>query len=604
MESEERTINDVFRNRVAKYQDRLAVRKKLNGEWHSATWNEYYDRARAAGLGLLELGAQKGDRVCILSENRLEWLYTDMGGMGVGLCIVPVYATLPESEVGFIVGNSEAKVIVVEDAVQLEKALYAKERCSSLQKIVLIKEDDAGEENPDVISFGALSDLGHKKYEQDQDLFPKLSKEVKPQDLATIQYTSGTTGLPKGAIITHKNIHSVLVSLHSVEPKYATDTDHTSPFLPLSHVYGRIADHMMGMYEGITSSYVESINTIVDDIKEVRPNMVMAFPRVLEKVYFKIQARVEEESALKQKIFRWGQSIGSQVAELQEKKEPVPFMLGLKYKIAYAMVFKKLRDALGGRVRYMTASGGPTAREIQHFFNAAGIKVVEGYGMTEATAPVTMSNLDHYRIGTTGPAIPGLEIKIADDGEILIRGDNVVSGYWNMPEETGNAFTEDGFFMTGDIGNLDENGFLTITDRKKDLIITAGGKNVAPQKIETLFMNDPLFSTFIVIGDRKKYLSALVNINLEKAEMLARKMEIPFEKPEEILDNEKFLALVEERVQDKNKYLARFETIKKYTIIKKQFTPESGELTNSFKVKRKVVHEKYGNIIDSMYPGD
>jgi long-chain acyl-CoA synthetase len=601
MEHREKTVNEVFRRRVEKYGDRLAVRKKRNGGWETATWNEYYERARAAGLGLLSMGARKGDRVSILSENRLEWLYTDMGALGVGLCIVPIYATLPRSEAGFMVGNSGSKIIVVEDRAQLDKALWVKEQCADLEKIVVFNEEDIVENDPFVISFAKMMELGRRRHEQDPILFERLSNETGPEDLATIQYTSGTTGLPKGAVITHKNIISVLHSLHSVEPRYAYKTDHTAPFLPLSHVYGRIADHMMGMYEGITSSYVESISTIVDDIKEVRPNMVMAFPRVLEKVYFKILSQVESQSDFKQKIFFWGQRVGSEVAGLREKGEPVPALLNLKYRIAYTMIFKKLRNALGGRVRYMTASGGPTAREIQHFFNAAGIQVVEGYGMTEATAPVTMSNLAHYRIGTTGPAVPGLEIKIAGDGEILIKGDNVVSGYWNMPEETERVFDADGYFMTGDIGNLDENGFLTITDRKKDLIITAGGKNVAPQKIETLFMNDPLFSMFIVVGDKRKYLSALCNLNMEKAETLAKKHEIPYEKPEDVLENERFMRLVDVRIEEMNKLLARFETIKKYKIIKNQFSPETGELTNSFKVKRKVVHEKYKDVIDALY---
>lgn len=597
----EKTINDVFRNRVIRYKERIAVEKKRNGVWESVSWNNYYDKARFAGLGFYSLGAGKGDRISLLSENRLEWLYTDLGTLGIGAVVVPIYTTLTTDETVYIVDNSGSKILVVEDGFQLDKALEVKKKCPCLEKIVVMNEEDAGEKHPYIISFRELLESGEKVHRKEGSLFEKLAGDVTPDDLATIVYTSGTTGFPKGAMITHKNIMAVILSLDRIKPGFADESDNTVPFLPLSHVFERAAGHFYGMYVGITASYAESIDTLLQDFREKRPTMILAVPRVCEKVYQKIIAKVQEQPAWKQKVFYWGHGIGMKISELREKKASVPALMKIKYKIAYFMIFKNLQEALGGRVRWMAASGAPTAREIILFFNAAGITVVEGYGMTECFAPATMSNLSDYKIGTVGRPLPGLDIKTAEDGEILIKGDNVFDGYWKMEDETKNSFTEDGYLKSGDIGMFDEDGFLTITDRKKNLIITSGGKNIAPQKIENLFMGDPLFSHFILIGERKKFLSALVTINPEQAQRIASEKKIPFKKPEEIFENEIFLAEVEKHVAEKNTNLAKFETIKKFKIIRNQFSQETGELTPSLKLKRKVVFEKYKNLIDSMY---
>jgi long-chain acyl-CoA synthetase len=520
----ENTINQVFRNRARKYQDRLAIEKKRDGKWETASWNQYYERARAAGLAFGSLGAEKGDRIALLSENRLEWLYTDMGAMGIGCCVVPIYATLTADEVAYIIDNSGSRILVVEDGIQLAKALQILDRCPSLAKVVVINAADIAAPHPSVISFDTLLETGRSVAAGKPDLFEASADSVKPEELATIVYTSGTTGVPKGAMITHKNIMAVLLALDAVEPKFATDKDCTVPFLPLSHVFERAAGHFYGMYVGITASYAESIDTLLADFKEKRPTMILAVPRVCEKVYQKITMQVEQQPAWRQKIFHWGHAIGTEISTLREKKLPIPFLMQLKYKLAYKLIFQKLREALGGRVRWMTASGAPTAREIVLFFNAAGIMVVEGYGMTECFAPATMSNLADYRIGTVGRPLPGVDIKIAEDGEILVGGDNVFKGYWKMEIETRDSFNENGYFISGDIGKFDDAGFLMITDRKKNLIITSGGKNIAPQKIENTFISDSLFAHFMVIGDNRNYLSAIVTINMDRAEIRAAKM--------------------------------------------------------------------------------
>ncbi|MEJ5362471.1 MAG: long-chain fatty acid--CoA ligase [Spirochaetota bacterium] len=600
---QEKTINQVFENKAKKYGPRIAIEKKLKGRWESASWEDYYKRAAYVGLALHDMGLVKGDRVSLLSENRLEWLYTDMGVLGAGGCIVPIYPTLIDEEVEYIVSHSESKFMVVENNLQLQKGLYTAKRYPGLQKIIVIDMNGVSA-NPLILIFTELLEKGKKLYDANPGKFKELADAVTQDELATIVYTSGTTGVPKGAMITHKNIMAVVRALHKIEPHYAYDTDQTVPFLPLSHVFERVAGHFYGMYVGITASYAESLDTILQDIQEKRPTVVLAVPRVLEKVYQRIISQVQEQSPFKQKVFYWGQKVGNKISTLREQKKKPGLLLKLKYKIAYTIIFKKLQNALGGRVRWMTASGAPTAREIILFFNSAGIMVIEGYGMTECCAPATMSNIADYRIGTVGRPLPGVDIKIADDGEILIKGDNVFKGYWKMPEETKESFTSDGYFMSGDIGVFDDAGFLMITDRKKDLIITSGGKNVAPQKIENLIKSDPLFTQAIVIGDKRKYLTALVNISQEQAERIARESGIDFGSFNELLENEKFQKIVESHIEKCNQKLARYETIKKIGIIKSEFSKETGELTATLKVKRKVVQEKYKSIIENLYEED
>nr|HPI52392.1 long-chain fatty acid--CoA ligase [Smithellaceae bacterium] len=412
---------------------------------------------------------------------------------------------------------------------------------------------------------------------------------------------SGTTGLPKGAMITHGNVFWIVKSLDAVQPPFADDQDVLVAFLPLSHVFQRIPGHFYAMHRGITISYAQSIDTLLADFEEKRPTMILAVPRVCEKVYQKIIAQVKEQSPFKQKVFHWGQKVGSRISELREKHKPIPLGLQLKYKIAYAVIFKKLQNKLGGRLKWMTAAGAPTAPEIIRFFNAAGITVIQGYGMTETTAPASIQSLADFRIGTTGKPMPGQEIRIAEDGEILIKGGNVMKGYWKLPEETAAVFTPDGYFMSGDIGKFDEEGNLLITDRKKDLLITSGGKNIAPQMIEGLFKSDPLFTQFIVIGEGKKYLTGLCNIDLEIAAMIADEEKIPYDKPSDLLDNDRFLAVVKKHVEERNTHLAKYETIKDFRIIKNEFSQEGGEMTATLKLKRKVIYEKYRDLIGEMY---
>jgi long-chain acyl-CoA synthetase len=593
-------LPQIFRNQARRYAGRLAVEKRRKGRWEGWSWETYYETALCIGLGLYDLGVRKRDRVALLSENRLEWIAADMGILGIGACTVPLYVTLPSSEIAYILANSEAKIFIVEGAEALQKLQERRSECPSLERVVVIDPEGCDLTDRWIMGFDELKSRGQALALQMPELFEKLGNEIHPDDLATIVYTSGTTGPPKGAMISHSNILAVFDALDAVVPAF--DQDETVPFLPLCHVFERVAGHLYGMKVGITSHYTESFDTILEDIQAKRPTIILAVPRVCEKIYARILAQVHGQPPWKQRIFYWARGIGAEVSALRERKRPVPPLLYLRHRLADRLIYRKLRDRLGGRVRWITAAGAPLSREIEDFFNASGIFVIEGYGLTESTAPVSLNVMDAYRFGTTGKPLPCNEVRIAPDGEILVRGGNIFQGYWRMPEQTREALTQDGWLRTGDIGRLDEDGFLIITDRKKDLIITAGGKNIAPQNIEGLFLKDPLFEHIVVIGDRRRYLTALISLNWMEAERLAREKGLLFSAPEELPDREDFLALVEEHVAERNRHLSRVETIKACRILPRPLSEKTGELTPSLKLKRKVILEKYRELVESMYP--
>ena len=596
----EGNLGQILRNQAKRFGSRLAVEKRMGGVWHGISWQEYYEGAGTVGLGLYSLGVRKGDRVSLLSQNRLEWIIADLGIISIGAVTVPHYTTLPAHEIGYIISNSESKVFIAEDRTALNKALQILDDCPTLTRIVVIDTKECDMSKDIVMSFEDLRKLGSDLAKKEPALFEALTDAVTHDDLATINYTSGTTGPPKGAMISHGNVLAVIGALDKM--KWADENDVSVAFLPLSHVFQRVAGHFFAMYVGIYTYYTESFDTIVEDIQTKRPTVLLAVPRVCEKVYAKILGQVKTQPAWKQKVFHWAVGIGAEVSKLGEEKKPLPMLLNLKYKVAYKMVFEKLRLALGGRTRWMVASGAPLARDIADFFNAAQIFLIEGYGMTECSAPATLNMLDDYKFGTAGKPLSCNEVKIAPDGEILIRGGNVIKGYWKMPDQTREAITPDGWLMSGDIGEFDKDGFLKITDRKKDLIITAGGKNIAPQNIEGHFKENPLFEQFVVIGDMKKYLVALININLEEAARLAAQAGLTFSKPEELLNRDDFKALVGKAIAEKNTHLGNYETIKYFRIVTQTFSEDTGELTPSLKVKRKVVMKKYDNLIENMYP--
>lgn len=596
----EQTINHVFRNRVQEYQNRLSVEKKRNGRWEQATWNQYYERSRALGLGLYKLGVRKGDRVCIISSSRLEWIYADMGILAIGGIVVPIYHSLLDEEVRYYIGNSGAKWILVEDRIQCEKAIYANRKSAILEKIVIM-DTEGCELDGKMIAYDELMEIGRGVHEGDSSLYDRLINGITQDDIATCIYTPGTTGVPKGAMISHGNIMASMQILDALDPPLCDETDTTVGFLPLAHAYERITVHFYAMYRGVTKSYAESLDTLPHDIREKRPTIMFAVPQFLERIYQGILLNVSEEPAVKQRIFAWAQRIGSEISRCRQEGRRTPLLLRLRYTIAYEMIFKKLCHALGGNIRWISVTGAPTPREVIEFFNAAGVFILEGYSMTESCTFVALNTLEDSKAGSAGRPLQGIDLKIADDGEILIKGDTLFKGYWGLEKESREAFTDDGYFHTGDIGIFTVDRFLIITDRKKDLIITSAGKNIAPQKIENLFRINPLFSRFVVFGDRRKYLIALVNINREIASQIAEQHGIHCDKLSELLSNKDFLALVDEMVDEKNKQLAPFEAIKRYRIIETEFSKNTGELSASSKIRRNSIYTKYIDIIESMY---
>jgi long-chain acyl-CoA synthetase len=598
----EQTISQVFRERVQKYRNRLSVEEKRKGMWRQATWDQYYERSRAVGLGLYQLGVRKGDRVCILSSSRLEWIYADMGIFGIGGIVVPIYQSLLDEEVRHYINNAEARYIIVENHTQLQKALYAYRKNTVLEKIIIMDTEGCELDDKLLIGYDAVMESGRTKHEKDSRLFDRLVDSITEDDIATYIYTPGTTGVPKGVMISHGNIMASMRILDAIDPPICDDNDNVVGFLPLAHAYERIVVHFYAMYRGITKHYAESLETLVDDIMEKRPTIMFAVPQFLERIYQGILLGVRQEPAFKQRIFTWAQYVGSEICKCRQERRSIPFSLRLQYKVAYEMIFKKLHQALGGNIRWISVTGAPTPREIVEFFNAAGVLILEGYAMTESCTFVALNTLDKFKAGSAGRPLPGIDMKIADDGEILIKGDNVFKGYWRLEKESREAFTEDGYFHSGDIGIFTADRFLIITDRKKDLIITSAGKNIAPQKIEKLFRMNPLFSQFVVFGDRRKYLIALVNLNMDVAAQIAEENNIQFDKPQDLLGNKDFLALVDEMVEEKNKHLAPFEIVKRYKIIETEFSKDTGELSVSAKIKRNSIHAKYIDVIESLYP--
>jgi len=589
-------IGRMFFNRAKRLDSRVLFKVKRDGQYQDISWREAGRAAKNFALGLLELGIEHEDRISLLSENRPEWAFADLGILSIGAVDVPIYATNTPSQVKYIVNDSASRILIVSSKKQLDKALEIRENCPSLEKIVIFDEI-AKTDYPIVCSFkevcesGAASDKGN--------LFKQRMEKVKPRDLASIIYTSGTTGDPKGVMLIHDNFLSNCRSVKQILP--ISDDDICLSFLPLSHSFERMAGYYTPIYIGTTIAYAESVDTVRDNLQEIKPTFMASVPRIYEKFHAAVLENVRSGSFIAKKIFNWSFSVGREMSGYTISKKNAPALLRKKYKIADALVFRKIKENVGGRLKYFVSGGAPLAQEINEFFHALGITILEGYGLTETSPVLTTNTPEHFKFGTVGKPIPDVTIKIADDGEILAKGPNIMIGYFNKPVETAEALGPDGYFHTGDIGMLDEDGFLKITDRKKDIIVTAGGKNVAPQNIENELKTDPFIGNAMVHGDKRKFLSALIVPDFERLEKFAKEQGIEYGSMSELVKHEKVVALMNERVEAVNNSLARYETIKKFAIMDKDFTLEDGEITPTLKVKRKVVSDKYKNILDSFY---
>ncbi len=568
---------------------RSCFRFHRDGEWRDWNYGQVFERVKGIAGGIASLGLQLGDRISLISSNRPEWALCDLGSMCAGTVIATIYPDLIAEDVAYILKHSQSRLVFAENRDQAEKILYWRESLPQLEHLVLFEEDLP--EDGFVIHLSTLEAMGTG--EKAEDRLAK-SLEADRETPLTLIYTSGTTGDPKGVILTHGNIlGTVRAVLESAGEQHIHHLNLS--FLPLAHALERVGGHYSPIYIGGTIAYARDLESLAEDFQSIKPEFAITVPRFFEKLYDRIQAAVESGSPIKRRIFRWAEKIGKRRSEYVESGRPVPTGLALRFKVAHRLVFSKLTERLGGKIRYFVAGGAPLAADLGRFFHAADILICEGYGATETSAPATLNTPEAYRFGSVGRSLPGTEIRIASDGELLIRGPGVFKGYFNDPETTAEAFNSEGFYRSGDIGSVDEDGYFYITDRKKELIITAGGKNIAPTKLENLLKAQPCISNAMVHCDRRPYVVAL--LTMDRLILSSSHPELAVARG----DYEGVRALLGEQVEAVNRHLPRYEQIKKFRVIDDDFSPESGELTLTMKLKRRVIEERYRHLLDGMY---
>ena len=594
----ENTLARLFWSRVDKSADKPAQMFKQGAAWKTLTWREVGEAVREVALGLIALGRGKGDTVALLSQSRAEWVQADFAIFSAGCVTVPIYPSYPPDLIAYIVNDSGARTIFAEDAAQLAKVLEAREKMPQLEHIIVMSGYEAQQPPKAVMTWQTLRRLGRDNAEAHKSTLAERVASTRPDDLASIVYTSGTTGPPKGVMQTHRNHIAAQAAGDRATP--VKDGWVHLLFLPLAHSFARL-ESFLGVNHGLTTAFAESLDKLRDNLVEVRPHFICSVPRVFEKVYAGVLANAQAGSPVKQKIFNWAVSVGRDVSRHQQRGQPVPALLELKRKLAHKLVFSKLHARLGGRLQWAISGGAPLSRDIAEFFHAAGILILEGYGLTETCPVGTFNRPDRFKFGSVGQALEGVELKIAPDGEILFRGANIAKGYFKQPEATAEVFESGGWFHTGDIGRVDEEGFLFITDRKKDLIVTAGGMNIAPQNIENMLKADPFISQVMVHGDRRPYPVALITLNPDELTKFAREQGVLTSDPGALVKHPKIVERVSRTVEEKNTNLQSYAKIKKFAILPGDFTPEGGELTPTLKVKRKVVSEKYKKELEGLY---
>jgi long-chain acyl-CoA synthetase len=594
--SRPRTLTELFFGASERFGNRpVAMRVKRDGRWQAISYADLLDRVHAASVGLLDLGLAGGDRVAILSENRPEWAITDYACLAARCADVAVYPTLPAKQIEYILRDSGAAAVCVSTRTQLDKLQEIRRGLPTIRHVIAFDPELEGE---GVLGFETLLARGRAVRKQWPD-WRAGALAVAPDDLATLIYTSGTTGEPKGVMLTHGNITSNVTA--SSPALTVADGDECLSLLPLSHIFERMAGHYLMFDAGVIINYAESIEAVAKNLIEVRPTICCAVPRLYEKIYAGALEAASSGPALKKKIFFWAKRVGEEWAERRLAGKMIPVDLRFARAVADRLVFRKIRARVGGRLRLFISGGAPLSPEIAKFFYAAGIPILEGYGLTETSPVITVNTPDRLKIGTVGPPIPGVEVKIADDGEILSRGPHIMRGYYNKPEATREAITPDGWFHTGDIGMLDAEGFLKITDRKKDLIVTAGGKKVAPQPIEGLLKLNKFVSNAVMLGDRRKFPIALLVPNFDRLEAWAREQGLAWKSREELVAGPEVQQQMASEARKNLRDLAQFEVPKKFLVLARDFSIESGELTPKLSVRRKVVEEHYAGRIEALY---
>ena len=584
------TIPRQFLASVEGYHRADAFRHKIDGSYRDVSHGEVYALVSALACALKSLGIAPRDRVALLSENRLEWAVADLAILSCGAVNVPLYATLPANQIEYMLRDSEARAVFVSNVQQLAKVTSIRSRLPELRHVIVF---DAETKENGSVALESLVFEG-RKLAASAD-FRAMVMATQPSDWASIIYTSGTTGEPKGAILSHGNFMSNV--RQSLQVYHLDINDTCLSFLPLSHVFERMAGFYTMMTAGVVIAYAESVESVPENLREVSPTVVCSVPRVYEKMYARILDTVAKSSATRRALFWWGIGVGKR---FMAAGEHAGAWLRLEHRIAHALVFKKLHARVGGRLRFFLSGGAPLSRDIAEFFNAAGVRIMEGYGLTETSPVIAVNTFEHFRLGTVGKPLPGVEVKIAEDGEVLARGDNVMLGYFKKPKETEEAMAG-GWFHTGDIGHLDADGYLVITDRKKDLIATAGGKKMAPQPVEARLKQDPLVAEAILVGDRRPYVVTLIVPNFEKLKAWAASQGMASGTDAQLVEAPATRELFQKIIDGVNADLAQHERIKGFALLPGELTVDDGHLTPTLKVKRRMVEKTYARQIDELY---
>ena len=590
--------SQVFLDQVNKYGDRVAMRYKPKDKWEEISWNQFGDLVRNTSKALLECGIGEQETVGIFSQNMPLWTVADIASLCIRGIPVPIYATNTAKQAEYIINDAEIKVLFVGDAEQYSKIMQILPENKHLQKIIVFKESVPIQKSEKIMYFKDFLKIGEQS-NKDTILSERMQK-AKIDDLLTLIYTSGTTGEPKGVMLTHSNVifQKGEHDLRLIDPN---DNDVSLAFLPLSHVFERIWTYYV-FATGMTNNYLEDPGKIIECIQEVKPTIMCAVPRFYEKIYATVFNQLESASPLKRKLFNWAVSVGAKHNNKKKDQQFIPPFLRFKFAIADTLVLKKIREVVGGRIKFFPCAGAPLSQDIEEFFYACGIFICYGYGLSETTATVTCHEPYKFKFGAVGKPLPHVEVKIDENnGEILVRGGNVMKGYYKKPQATSEVFTHDGWFRTGDAGYIEENGELRITERIKDLIKTSGGKYIAPQMIESTIGADHFIEQMAVIGDQRKYVTALIVPSFIALEEYAKTHNISFTSREDLISKPEIIEFYRQRIEEAQKELARFEKIKRFTLLPHEFTVESGEITPTLKIKRKAIADKYKDIIDAMY---
>ncbi|HJU92833.1 MAG TPA: long-chain fatty acid--CoA ligase [Pyrinomonadaceae bacterium] len=594
--TEPATLVDVFLGVVRKHKRPDTLNYKSGDRWVPISSDEMLRRAHSIAAGLHAIGVKPGERVALLSQSRVEWTLTDAGSIFAGTVDVPIYPTLTPPQVRYILNDSGACVLFLENRAKFDELKEALGECPEVKHIIFFEPEGVTPDHG--LTLAQLEERGRELEQREPGHIARSSQQTKPDELATIIYTSGTTGEPKGVMLTHSNLVSNLID-SSGHLEFG-EHDIALSVLPLSHVFERQAMYMY-LHRGMAVYFAESLQTIGPNLREVSPTVLVGVPRIFEKIYARIRERAAEAGNLSAAMLAWSVNVAREYAKHLLAHQPVPASLKLKHAIASKLVFSKWKRAFGGRMRVLVSGGAALPEELSYIYIGAGIPIVQGYGLTETSPVITTSQIDDNRVGTVGKAIPHVDIRIAEDGEIEVRGPNVMRGYYNKPEETSKVFTSDGWFKTGDIGTLDEDGFLRITDRKKELFKTSGGKYISPQPIEQAIKGSRFVNQVVLIGAERKFPAALIVPVWEQLESYCKLKGIEVKSRSELCRHPRIIDLIQRQIDALTPNLAKYERIKKVALLENEFTQEGGELTPTLKVKRRVIDQKYRDVIEQLY---